>query len=380
MKRLICVLVFAFILLVILFFSLKPTILFITKKELSHIFVNSKVKIGSCTLNPLRELRFLNIEIKKEPLYAFGAGRIDFNFAPSSILKGRILKVTLGDVAVKIDPAGSSILELNKHLKLGSGKAPFSVGNLELSNLSFDLNSKEFNAKARLSSIIDLKNLEIKQIDLGVDALDSFGLVIENASLKAGQHPSIGALDIAKVKYDKAVISQIKANARLQGCNLILYSLSAKLLNGDLKGNLSLGLDKEGEYRGELEFINLDMENFVKDFELQEKFQLSGKLSGYVKFKGRGQDIQVIDGNLSVNEDGGMLTISDTQYLEGLARNSGRSLDILVESFKNYHYNKARLVLSIDSGDLIFNADLEGESGKRNLTVVLHDFNLRRSR
>jgi len=59
-----------------------------------------------------------------------------------------------------------------------------------------------------------------------------------------------------------------------------------------------------------------------------------------------------------------------------MAINSGQSLDILVENFQNYHYNTGIMKLSFDKGNLIFNIDLEGGAGKRNLSITLHDFKL----
>jgi len=369
---LVCILLFAFALFV------KPTILFIAKRQLNNVFVNSIVEIGACTLNPLKQLSLLDIEIKKDPLYDFKAGQIGFNFTPFSILKGRILKATLHDVAININLRQGSILELNKQLNSGSAKSLLAIDYLELTNLLLDLKSKELNIKARLSSGIDLVKQEIDQCDLGVDALDCFGLALENASLNAAQLPSSGRLNIAKVKYDKAVINQIKADSRLEGSNLNLDSLSAQLFNGDVLGDLSLKLDKEGAYRADLEFIDLDMDTFVKDFKLEEKFNLSGKLSGVVKIAGRGLDIEIIEGNFKVNASGGTLTISDTGYLEKMARNSGESLDISVESLKDYHYNSGRLKLYLEKSDLILDIALEGEAGKRNLDVILHNFRLKK--
>jgi hypothetical protein len=75
-----------------------------------------------------------------------------------------------------------------------------------------------------------------------------------------------------------------------------------------------------------------------------------------------------------------MLTIKDSGYLENMARSSGQSLDILVESLKNYHYNSGVAKLSLERNNFIFDIFLEGETGKRNLKVTLHDFNLMRER
>jgi len=377
MKRIIYFLLIACILFLTLAIFTKPLILFVAKRQLNNIFVDSTVKIGACDLKPLEQLSLLDIEIKKEPLYAFKAGQIRFDFTPFSILRARILKTTLQDTAASIDFGQKSILEFSKQINLGSGRAPFRIDWLELTNLSLNLKSKEVNLKARFSLGIDLLKQEINYADLKLDSLDGFGIVLESAAFKAAQMPVSGTFNIAQVKYDKAAINQVKANARFEGSSLSLDTLSAQLFGGEVRGNLSFKLDKEGAYRADLEFADLDLEAFVKDFRLEEKFTLSGKLSGAVKLAGRGADIKIIAGNFKANSPGGMLTITDTGYLEKMARDSGESLNILVESLKNYHYNNGRLSLSLEQGNLIFDAALEGEAGKRNLTVILHDFNLK---
>jgi hypothetical protein len=47
-----------------------------------------------------------------------------------------------------------------------------------------------------------------------------------------------------------------------------------------------------------------------------------------------------------------------------------------VDSFKNYRYNAGVVELSLQGPDLVFDIRLEGDAGKRDLTIVLHDFKL----
>jgi hypothetical protein len=47
-----------------------------------------------------------------------------------------------------------------------------------------------------------------------------------------------------------------------------------------------------------------------------------------------------------------------------------------MESFKDYHYNTGVMKLSKAQDDLSLDIALDGEKGKRNLMVTLHDFSL----
>jgi hypothetical protein len=114
------------------------------------------------------------------------------------------------------------------------------------------------------------------------------------------------------------------------------------------------------------------------DFNLNEKAEISGKINGTLVLEGKGSNIKVISGNFTTAEGGGVLTIKDNDYLKKMAAKSGQSLEILMESFRNYHYNIGVIKLSLNDGNLILDVALEGEAGKRNLNIRLHDVKLRR--
>jgi len=152
--------------------------------------------------------------------------------------------------------------------------------------------------------------------------------------------------------------------------------LSAKVLDGRLKGDLSFLLVREQEYSAKLEFVDLDLATFIRDFDLSKKYELTGRLCGTATLKGRGRSLRILDGNFSAAQEGGLLVIKDTRFLENMARRSGQSLDILMESFKDYKYNTGIMQLSLERDNLVFNIVLDGNSGKRNLSITLHDFSL----
>jgi len=187
-----------------------------------------------------------------------------------------------------------------------------------------------------------------------------------------------GDFYLKKIQYNKLSIDDIKGSFLLEGRRLFLNSLYAHVLGGDLSGDLGFIMDKNAEYSLNLKLADLDMEKFVNDFNLGEQFQLTGKLSGSLNSLGENANIKVLSGDFSSTGLGGVLIIKDNKFLENMANNSGQSLDILVESFKDYHYNTGMMKLSFDQGNLIFDIALEGEAGKRNLTITLHSFKLQK--
>jgi len=205
-----------------------------------------------------------------------------------------------------------------------------------------------------------------------VTSLDVKGLRLENVSLKADQKFASGVLDIAQIKYNEAGIGEIKSKLRLNEKNLFLDSISCKVFGGEAQGDLSLSLDRNIEYLANLKFINLDLDTFVKNFNLSEKFQMSGRLNGRLALAGRGLNIKILNGDFFTAEPGGALSIRGNKFLENLAQSSKQSLDILVESFKDYRYNTGIIRLYKQEENLVLDIALDGEAGKRNLNVTLH--------
>jgi len=378
MKRLIFILIGSFIAVSIVSIFIKPTIIFLAKKQLTKVFIDSTVTVKNCNLRPLSLLSLSDIEIKKEQAYNIKIKEVGIEYTPLSIIKGNILKFSLKEAQATIDLGKKSLLGFSKLLNLNTGKSPFLINSLELTNLILNIKSQELTLDARVSSELNLIQQLVNSLDLKINSLHVEGLELKNASLKAAQLSPSGSLYIEEIKYDKLKIEKIASSVRLKDKNLYLDSLSASLFTGKIKGSANLLIDKLPEYLVNLEFSGIDLNAFVNDFKLNEKVDLSGRMDGVTTLKGKGLNFTVLSGDFTTNAPGGDLTIKDKSYLENIARGSGQTLDILVENFKNYHYNKGVMNLSLKEGSLILDIALEGEAGKRNFTVNMHNFNLGR--
>ena len=375
MKRIIYILVIIFILTLAAAVSLKPLILFLAKRQLSNIFVGSRVDIGACDLQPLRRVSLKEIHISRRETYDFKVKEAAAEYSIFSLLRGNIRNVSLSDAAIEINLMQKSLWEFGKFLNLKDQKSAFRVNGLRLSNVGLNIKSPELMLKAQLSSGIDLINQSADYFALRVVSLEGSGLQLKDAFV-AAEKSSPGSLRIAEVTYDKLAIKKIEGKARLEDKSLFLDSLSAEVLGGTIRGSAHLELKQAGEYAVELQAKDVDLAAFINDFNLGEKVSLSGRLSGKAALRTRGYDIALLSGDFSAEAPGGMLTIKDATYLEGIARSSSQSMDLLVESFKNYRYNTGIMKLSFEKESLILNIVLEGEAGRRNLSVILHDFNL----
>jgi hypothetical protein len=211
---------------------------------------------------------------------------------------------------------------------------------------------------------------------MDIRSLDSQGFFLKELILKTAQNFPQGEFSVREAGYDKAKASRITGGAQLKGKELSLNDMSASLFDGAVNLNVNLVMSALPQYSVDIDCKDLDIGQFVKDFKLEEKFQMTGRLSGHAKIKGSGADFQVIEGDFSTGEGGGVMVIKDEAMLKNMAQSSNQPLDIIVESLKDYHYNTGVMKLFKAQDSLGLDMALEGEKGKRNLTIVLHDFKL----
>lgn len=373
---------YKFIRLLIAFFALsavifhKPLIVFIARRQLQNTFKASAVSIGGCVFQPAKLLVFTDIQIDHLPKYEIKIREVKFNYRPLSLLQLIIGQIEIKEATVKVSIGKSNAVDIIKgYLKeTAARKGILRIENLRIADLGINLKSADliFSAKATLN-IDPLKQI-INSGRISVASLSYRGASFCNGELTVEQGSDDGKLEVSEAGYNKLKIRQIKSSAGLKGKDLIFPTLSGRLLCGDFSGNVSLILDEGIRYFAKLNFSALDLGCYVKDFELEEKFSMAGKLSGSLAMEGKDGAFRVVNGALSVSQEGGTLVIKDNRFLENLAQRSEKSLNILVEGFKDYHYNIGVIKLFLEKENLVFNIGLEGEKGRRNIEVVLHGF------
>ncbi|MBU2221408.1 MAG: YdbH domain-containing protein, partial [Candidatus Omnitrophica bacterium] len=352
---------------VLVFIFISPLIAILAKKQLENVFIKSQVSIGRCVFQPTAGLIFFNIEIKKTGVY-------DIKVKEASIQYG--LKLSLKGPTVYVSIPKKPIRELAGHIKAGQGAPIFK--SVEVSGLALDLHTLDLNAKAGLDLELNLITQSLDYLNLKMKSFSMFGVELENVLLEFGPGSKDGRFSIPLLKYDLLNVSDIRGNIKLRDKLLSAYGVSAKALNGAIELDLGLEINKSAGYLAEIKCVNLDIEKFVRDFNLGEKFDMTGRLSGGLKLKGKACRIEILDGSFSTPPPGGMLVIKDTKFLENMGRATNQPVSLLVESFKNYRYNIGSMSLGFQGGSIVLGIKMEGEAGKRSFNVILHDFKLGR--
>ncbi|MFH1440992.1 MAG: YdbH domain-containing protein [Candidatus Omnitrophota bacterium] len=333
----------------ILFFSgvvfVRPAIKFFVTKKLENIFVRGKVSIGKCVFHPAGEIRLEDIRIVRKDIYSIKLKELIVQYNPLSILKTSPSKLLLNNPDVNITIPKKGSLKPEEYLNIGGGPNIFEYVCVSALNLK--------------ANIFGMPAVKLEK-----------GFLLQN--FNSGQVNFI----LAKVNYDKLNITDIKGKAKLQSTGFAVCDFSGNLLGGSIQADLKVQAQGQVSYLLNLKCAQLDIEKFVRDFNLREKFEMTGRISGELRLKAKGARIEDLTGNFSTLSPGGRLVITDTKFLEGMAGRTGQPVDLLVESFKNYQYNNGLVSLGLEDGSVILNADLEGEAGRRNISVVLHDFKI----
>ncbi len=236
----------------------------------------------------------------------------------------------------------------------------------------YELKIKDFGFNYSLGTFVkrDGLNITIGKLDY---SFVMAGFQANDISLKLEKDFAHLELFVRQLKYNKVDLNDLKGMLRIDNNTLSSEYLSARIWDGQIKAGLNAKLDNLREYVVDLKLSGLNVERLINDFDLAERFQMSGTINGPINLKGSGNSVSILEGNLSAGSEGGKLIIKDNNFMQGMAQKTGQSLDLIVESFKDYHYNTGIIKLSLEQGNIILNVDLDGETGKRNLEIRLHN-------
>lgn len=348
----------------------------LARKELRKIFPASAVTIKECNFLALNRLSLSGIEIKNAPFFDINIKEAGAGYNLFALLKFSLSGIYLKDAAILVSSSKPILPGLLKNANQGSSPSiPLRIKVLRLENVKLKVESPDLNISGVVSLEADLLSRSLNSCRLEVDSLSAQGFWFKKLFLNAKSGVE-GYFSIEQASYNKGKIRDIKSRVWLRKEGVFLDSLSFGIFDGQANGDLTFRTVGSGEYSAHLRFAGLDLEAFVRDFELEKKFLLGGKASGDIALEGKGVNFRILSGKFSALDSGGRLDVTDAKFLENLAQRSGKSLNILIEGFKNYHYNTASMRFALDNSDLTMGVYFEGEEGRRDLTVVVHDFKL----
>ncbi|MBN1527174.1 MAG: YdbH domain-containing protein [Candidatus Omnitrophica bacterium] len=347
----------------------RPVIMPLARKALEDSFPGSAVSIGGCALS-INSLTLSDVSIKRGALYEMRIGQAGAVYNLFCLFGGRIKELHADDIAVTIDMPGKGIAALKGLVRTGGEGNKFSVDTIRLSHATFSVRTNDVRLRAALS--LEIKARSIERIDAKIEAFDRDALSVKNARIKIASNGA-GTFECAKVSYDKARIADLKAAAGIKERTIILDGLSADLFGGKVSGNATVALNTAAPHELILEARSLDVDKMLGELDISKRIRMTGIVSGDLDLKLKGPALTSLKGTFAASQEGGTLVIVDEKILEAVAERTKQPLDIIKQSFQDYRYTSGTVGLTLEKGSVILDIALDGDKGKRNISVILHD-------
>jgi len=315
----------------------------------------------------------MSISNKRRFIFWFALGALFIIFALSFLIKPVV--VFLIKERIKKEWGAQSVIIKGSHLKI--------FYNIEFDDVQihkqkdFDISFKELSISFNpwlviVGSAPQLFLNDVTLINLMIDA-KPLDFKLEHGEMHVNRHKK-GALSISKIQSGNWILSDIKSVVIMSNKDFIFEPLAGHIYSGLFEGNIKLKLDDVLGYEGQIKLNNLSLADFINAFKLDDKTKVQGLMNGHLTINGRGGKLRTLNGDFSSDQQGGFVVIKDTRFLDHFAGQSNQSSVLLMESLKNYHYNTGNLRLSLDQGVALLEINLNGETGKRNFEIRLHDF------
>jgi len=373
MKRRLIILLVILVLVGCGYVFIKPIVRYFVKTRLINTFIGSSVTIGECRINLLQGASFSDIGIVKKPDYELKIKYLSIKYSFTSLINRSISLVCLDNIKLSVNLPKVNTAKSKTYIRLSTYPALFSINSLKVSGFDLDLNLKDLKLKGNVSLVMNIKSRLVDYCRARIGLLRSAGMELENVSLEQPAGASFCDLTADILKFDKLRVKNILGHIFLNDNSLLIDSLSADLLGGNLKGKVEIVLNKNFNYSLRLKFQGFDLDIFSTAFNLRQKADMSGKLDGEVLLKGSLTHVENLNGDFEALAPGGVINIKDERFLANIAESSGQPKDIIMESLKNYRYNNGVMKLSFDKEVVMLNVSLGGNTGKRNFDIFLHD-------
>lgn len=239
----------------------------------------------------------------------------------------------------------------------------------------FTLRDLEFAEKkvrlARLEVRWDLRDFRSPRLTLEAPgALLPFG---EASGISVVLRKDFNTLSIDRLGTKKLGLEDVRATFTWKQGRLDFDRIRARFEGQELLGKASVRPAAAPEWTLVLSAGSLPGQAVIEAFEWDKKVAVAGTFAGTLEAEGRAERLSRFDGTFDAAAEGGTITILDREILQRLADSSRQPIEIVRASFENYRYNTGKARFRLEQKDLLVSMALEGDAGKRQLEVNLHD-------
>ena len=255
----------------------------------------------------------------------------------------------------------------------GNNWLSFLVPSVAVKDLRLDVQTTDLSLQGSFSFTRDMKHSAFEDLSVDVSSLAVGGAQIKNIRASSDK-PGEGPFSVENISFNKFLVEKLGGRFALSDAGVLLDGVSAGFLGGTLRGRLALTrLGETPVCTAEIDLDGIPIAAFLKLWEWDKKVSATGSLRGHLIVEIAGGKLARLDGALLAVSDG-HLVILDEAFLQNIAARSKQPIEIVKASFEDYHYNTGTIGVSLEENDLRLHLDLDGEKGKRDLEVKLHDW------
>ena len=280
--------------------------------------------------------------------------------------------LVLGDMGISLKTPSKNFPKLQVPESNG-GFLPLLLASVSVRDLRFDIQTRDLSMNGALSFTRNLRSETFESLSLDLSSL-ALGLATAKEIRASSDAPGTGDFSVGSLLFSKFKVENLRGLFQVSDAGVLLEKMNARFLDGTVKGRLTLTrLGTLPVCTAELDLTDIPVASFLKLWEWEKKVAANGKLRGHLIAEISGGKLTRLDGAMLATADGNFV-ILDQAFLENIAARAKQPIEIVRASFEDYHYNTGTVGVSLEENKLRLRLDLEGEKGKRDLEVTLHDW------
>ncbi|MBN2120803.1 MAG: hypothetical protein JW734_07100 [Candidatus Omnitrophica bacterium] len=300
--------------------------------------------------------------------------RVDFKLP--EILKPQVSKVSLQGLDCKIKDVEAA---KSKFIEKFSGKQPAAPAlepQLDLENVKISLEVNKIKVDVDFSfkgTVLGNKINKLGWLEVNKCNVSSDDFSVDNLRLKEAEQ-GLHILKINRIKIKGKSINDPEASLEVENDKIFIRQFSHYLLGSSSKVTGTLNLNEYADMCVNLNFSDIAFDRIVQLFGLKDSLRVEGLFAGAL-------DMSLKDfkpENLGASFTSLGAGVVDVKKESPLAFLKGRldkeSYKTLVETLKDYKYNKASLKVTSKGKNLLFNIDLLSAVKEKRDVIV--NFNL----
>lgn len=347
------------------------------RSALRRMFPEAAVSIGSFDLFPTHRAGLSALTVERPGSYRLFMRRVQVRYGLLSLLKGSVGNVSLEGVELFVTLPRKRLIELSEYLRLDPRGGGVRIERLSLADARLDVLTQEARLVARVERLRLLPAAQIVQeASLQIDSFSGMGVELKGAKVSASAAGAPGELKIQKLSLGKLALEEVSSALVLENSKVTLSPLTARILGGTVQAKLEFWPLGSQAYYGNFSASNLSLQRITDDFELKERFDMTGIFNGDLSIAGYGMHVSMLNGSFNTLSPGGTLTVTDKETVKTLAHTAGQDAGAVMDSLRDYRYDTGVLSVQLPEKNLILDLHFDGAQGKRTLQIVVHSFKL----